>query len=298
MKIIRQAINIFKESIKGIFRNSAMSLASIISIAAMLTLFGFVFLLMLGINSSVYRLGNKLDKVVIYLEDNISVDQINELIGDIGADERVKEVKYTSKEKALEEFKESFGDNADILDTVDEDTLPASLTISLKDLSYSDEVVKSFENHEGVYKINYHYELVHKMINLEEGVKYVGFAIVMILFLVSILIIHNTVKIAVANRRKEIEIMKYVGATNGYIRGPFLIEGIIFGIIGALIAFGIVYYVYNYYHGRIETSIETYGINLLSPKSIAENISVIFLCIGVGIGYLGSLLSTKRFLDV
>ncbi len=298
MKLIRQAINILKESVNGIFRNSAMSLASIISIAAMLTLFGFVFILMLGINSSVYRLGNELDKVVVYLEDNISVDQINELIGNIGADERVKEVTYTSKEKALEEFRESFGDNADILDSVDENTLPASLTISLKDLSYSDDVVKTFENHEIVNSISYHYELVHKMISLEQGVKYVGFAIVMILFLVSILIIHNTVKIAVANRRKEIEIMKYVGATNGYIRGPFLIEGIIFGIIGALIAFGIVYYVYNYYHCRIETVIENYGINLLSPESIYNNISVIFLCIGVGIGYLGSLLSTERFLDV
>ncbi|MDO5040833.1 MAG: permease-like cell division protein FtsX [Peptoniphilus sp.] len=298
MKLIRQAINVLKESIKGIFRNSAMSLASVISIAAMLTLFGFVLILMLGINSSVYRLGNELDKVVVYLEDNISVDQINELITAIGSDERVKEVTYTSKEKALEEFKESFGDNADILDGVDKNTLPASLTISLKDLSYSDEVVKTFENNEIVDSIRYHYELVHKMISLERGVKYVGFAIVMILFLVSILIIHNTVKIAVSNRRKEIEIMKYVGATNGYIRGPFLIEGIIFGIIGAFIAFGIVYYVYNYYHGRIESGIENYGINLLSPESIYKNISVMFLCIGVGIGYLGSLLSTEKFLDV
>lgn len=298
MKIIRQIINVIKEAFLGIFRNSGMSLISIVSIGSMLTLFGFVFILVLGINSTVYRLGDELDKVVVYLEDNVSADQVNGLIGVLANDKRVKEVNYTSKQEALEIFKESFGGNSDILNSVEEDTLPASLDISLKDLSYSKEIAGMLEGREEIEKIDYHYDLINKMINIERGVKYIGYAIVFVLFLVSVVIIHNTVKIGVSNRQREINIMKYVGASDLYIRSPFLIEGIIFGILGALIAFAIVYNVYCYYYGRVDGFIQNYGINLLDPKSIYQNVSVIFLCIGIGVGYLGSLLSTGRFLDV
>lgn len=298
MKIIRQIINVIKEAFLGIFRNSGMSLISIVSIGSMLTLFGFVFILVLGINSTVYRLGDELDKVVVYLEDNVSADQVNDLIDVLANDKRVKEVNYTSKQEALEIFKESFGENSDILNSVEEDTLPASLDISLKDLSYSKEIAGMLEEREEIEKIDYHYDLINKMINIERGVKYIGYAIVFVLFLVSVVIIHNTVKIGVSNRQREINIMKYVGASDLYIRSPFLIEGIIFGILGALIAFAIVYNVYCYYYGRVDGFIQNYGINLLDPKSIYQNVSVIFLCIGIGVGYLGSLLSTGRFLDV
>lgn len=298
MKIIRQIINVIKEAFLGIFRNSGMSLISIVSIGSMLTLFGFVFILVLGINSTVYRLGDELDKVVVYLEDNVSADQVNDLIDVLANDKRVKEVNYTSKQEALEIFKENFGENSDILNSVEEDTLPASLDISLKDLSYSKEIAGMLEGREEIEKIDYHYDLINKMINIERGVKYIGYAIVFVLFLVSVVIIHNTVKIGVSNRQREINIMKYVGASDLYIRSPFLIEGIIFGILGALIAFAIVYNVYCYYYGRVDGFIQNYGINLLDPKSIYQNVSVIFLCIGIGVGYLGSLLSTGRFLDV
>lgn len=298
MKIIRQIINVIKEAFLGIFRNSGMSLISIVSISSMLTLFGFVFILVLGINSTVYRLGNELDKVVVYLEDNVSADQVNSLIDVLANDKRVKEVNYTSKQEALEIFKESFGENSDILDSVEEDTLPASLDISLKDLSYSKEIAGMLEGREEIEKIDYHYDLINKMINIEKGVKYIGYAIVFVLFLVSVVIIHNTVKIGVSNRQREINIMKYVGASDLYIRSPFLIEGIMFGIIGALIAFVIVYNIYCYYYGKVDSYIQNYGINLLDPRSIYQNVSVIFLCIGIGVGYLGSLLSTGRFLDV
>lgn len=298
MKIIRQIINVIKEAFLGIFRNSGMSLISIVSISSMLTLFGFVFILVLGINSTVYRLGNELDKVVVYLEDNVSADQVNSLIDVLANDKRVKEVNYTSKQEALEIFKESFGENSDILDSVEEDTLPASLDISLKDLSYSKEIAGMLEGREEIEKIDYHYDLINKMINIEKSVKYIGYAIVFVLFLVSVVIIHNTVKIGVSNRQREINIMKYVGASDLYIRSPFLIEGIMFGIIGALIAFVIVYNIYCYYYGKVDSYIQNYGINLLDPRSIYQNVSVIFLCIGIGVGYLGSLLSTGRFLDV
>lgn len=299
MRKLRQSLNILKESFKNLWRNKGMGLASTISIAAMLTLFGFVLLLILNINTSVYKLGTELDKVIIYLEDDVEVNQVNKLIKSIGSDERVKDLKYTSKQAALEDFKDSFGDKSYILDTIDENTLPASLTVSLKDLAYTKNFAEDCKQSNGIERIDYHYDLISKMIIFEKGIKYVGFAIVLVLLFVSILIIHNTIKITVTNRRREINIMKYIGATDSYIRGPFLIEGIIFGIVGAIVATTIVYYGYSYVFGRTNEQMKNiFGMDIASPEIIKINISVIFACIGIGIGYLGSLISTKRFLDV
>lgn len=299
MKKIRQALSIMKESLKNLWRNKGMGFASTISIAAMLTLFGFVLLLIVNINTSVYKLGTTLDKVVVYLDDNISPKEVNQLIKEMESDNKVKEVRYISKEEALNDFKENLGDKSDILDTLEKDILPASLTVSLKDLKFTKEFGDKYKNVNGIQRVDYHYDLISKMMVFEKGIKYVGFAIVLVLLFVSILIIHNTIKITVANRRREINIMKYIGATNSYIRGPFLIEGIIFGIVGALIATVIVYYGYSYVYIRTNTQMQNnFGMNITSPDIIKFNIAVIFACIGVGIGYFGSLISTKRFLDV
>ena len=299
MKKIRQSLSVLKESFKNLWRNKAMGLASTISIAAMLTLFGFVLLLVLNINTSVYQLGTELDKVIIYIQDGVEPKDVNNLIKEIGEDERVKDLKYTSKTAALEEFKESFGDKSYILDTIDKNTLPASLTISLKDLAFAKEFAEDYKDYSGIERVDYHYDLISKMMIFERGIKYVGFAIVLVLLFVSVLIIHNTIKITVANRRREINIMKYIGATDSYIRGPFLIEGIIFGIVGAIIATIIVYYGYSYVFGKANEQMQNiFGMDITSPEIIKVNISIIFACIGIGIGYLGSLISTKRFLDV
>ncbi|MBP2025966.1 permease-like cell division protein FtsX [Peptoniphilus stercorisuis] len=299
MKKIRQSLNLLKETFKNLWRNKAMGFASIISIAAMLSLFGFVLLLVININTSVYQLGNELDKVVIYLKDETKPQNVNNLIADISKDDRVKDVKYTSKDDALNEFKENFGDKAYILDVIEENTLPASLTISLKDLSYTKDFADGYKDKDEIERVDYHYDLISKMIIFEKGIKYVGFAIVIILLFVSILIINNTIKITVANRRREINIMKYIGATNAYIRGPFLLEGIVFGIIGAIIATFVVYYGYSFVFEKANEQFQNiFGMNITSPDVIKTNISIIFACIGIGIGYLGSLVSTKRFLDV
>ena len=134
---------------------------------------------------------------------------------------------------------------------------------------------------------------------VQNGVKVVGAGIVLILVLVSILIIHNTIKIAISNRKKEINIMKYVGATNTYIRGPFLIDGIIFGALGAGIAGFVTLKLYEILFERLNPQLyDMTGVDLVSALSIRLDLYIIFLCIGVGIGFFGSLFSTKKFLDV
>lgn len=299
MRLIRQIVNIFKEGFRGLWRNKGMSLTSTISIAAMLTLFGIVLLMVLNINTVVYQTGEKLDKVVFYFKDSATPEQINELIGSIQSDEQVKHVSYVSKDQALSEFKQKFGDSSYIFDSLPGNPVPASITVEMKDIRYGKEVENRYKENPIVDEHSYYYDIVSKMMRVETGVKYVGSGIVLILLFVCILIIHNTIKIAVANRRREITIMKYVGATNSYIRGPFLMEGILFGIVGALIAGLITKNLYHYLFDKINPELfQMTQVNLVKTSLIATDMLVIFLCMGIGIGYLGSLISTKRFLDV
>ncbi|MDU1582880.1 MAG: permease-like cell division protein FtsX [Peptoniphilus harei] len=300
MKIIRQFFNVVKESFSGLWRNKTMSFTSIISIAAMLTLFGVVMLMIVNLNGFAYQTGEKLDKVVFFLKDEASPSDVNDFIDELHNNNKVKKVSYVSRDEALKEFKESFGDNSKILENIPGgNPLPASVTVEMKKLSYGKEIEDKYKDLPIVEDHNYYYDFVTQMIKVQNGVKYVGAGIVLILVLVSVLIIHNTIKIAISNRRKEINIMKYVGATNTYIRGPFLINGIIFGVVGALIAGFITMKLYEILFDRLNPQLyDITHVDLVSALAIRADLFIIFLCIGVGIGFFGSLFSTKKFLDV
>ena len=300
MKVIRQFFNVVKESFSGLWRNKTMSFTSIISIAAMLTLFGVVMLMIVNLNGFAYQTGEKLDKVVFFLKDEASPSDVNDFIDELHNNNKVKKVSYVSRDEALKEFKESFGDNSKILENIPGgNPLPASVTVEMKKLSYGKEIEDKYKDLPIVEDHNYYYDFVTQMIKVQNGVKYVGAGIVLILVLVSVLIIHNTIKIAISNRRKEINIMKYVGATNTYIRGPFLINGIIFGVVGALIAGFITMKLYEILFDRLNPQLyDITHVDLVSALAIRTDLFIIFLCIGVGIGFFGSLFSTKKFLDV
>lgn len=277
-----------------------MSFTSVISITAMLTLFGIVMLMILNLNGVVFQTGEKLDKVVFFLKDDADPSSVNAFIDELDGNKKVKKVVYVSREEALEEFKAGFGEDSTILENIPGgNPLPASITVEMKELSYGKEIEDKYKDLSIVEDHNYYYDFVTQMMKLQNGVKYVGAAIVLILVLISILIIHNTIKIAISNKEKEINIMKYVGATNTYIRGPFLINGIIFGILGALLSGFLTLRLYGIIFDRLNPQLnDITGVDMISALSIRSDLYIIFLCIGVGIGFFGSLFSTKKFLDV
>ncbi|WP_062551916.1 permease-like cell division protein FtsX [Peptoniphilus phoceensis] len=300
MKAIRQFFNLLRESFSSLWRNKTMSFTSVISITAMLTLFGVVMLMVLNLNGVVYQTGEKLDKVVFFLKDDAAPAAVNDFIDELDANKKVKKVVYVSREEALEEFKEGFGENSTILENIPGgNPLPASITVEMKELSYGKEIEDNYKDLPIVEDHNYYYDFVTQMMRLQNGVKYVGAAIVLILVLISILIIHNTIKIAISNKEKEINIMKYIGATNTYIRGPFLINGIIFGVLGSLLSGFLTLKLYGVIFERLNPQLnDITGVDMISALSIRSDLYIIFLCIGVGIGFFGSLFSTKKFLDV
>lgn len=300
MKAIRQFSNLIREAFSSLWRNKTMSFTSVISITAMLTLFGIVMLMILNLNGVVFQTGEKLDKVVFFLKDDADPSSVNAFIDELDGNKKVKKVVYVSREEALEEFKAGFGEDSTILENIPGgNPLPASITVEMKELSYGKEIEDKYKDLSIVEDHNYYYDFVTQMMKLQNGVKYVGAAIVLILVLISILIIHNTIKIAISNKEKEINIMKYVGATNTYIRGPFLINGIIFGILGALLSGFLTLRLYGIIFDRLNPQLnDITGVDMISALSIRSDLYIIFLCIGVGIGFFGSLFSTKKFLDV
>ncbi|HBB28191.1 MAG TPA: ABC transporter permease, partial [Clostridiales bacterium] len=162
----------------------------------------------------------------------------------------------------------------------------------------SDYVIQEIKKSGFVEDIRYYQDAVKSLVSISQMLKNVGTVIIGILILISIFIISNTIKITVVFRRKEIELMQYIGATNGYVRGPFIIEGIVLGIIGSLIATGIIALSYNYFTGYLtEFLLSGFSTYIVKFNVIFKDIAIIFVTIGVGIGTLGSLISLKKFLN-
>ncbi|WP_236914785.1 permease-like cell division protein FtsX [Clostridium sp. Cult2] len=290
--------NIIKQGFQGMWRNRGMGLASVSSITAVLVILGLVLIMILSINNVVIDTKNKFDEVEIFLEDDITDEQLNRVENEAKSIQGVLSVIYQSKEQALEIMKEQWEDEAYLLEGLETNPLPNTIIVQLKDIEYADSVVDKIEGLQGVEKIKYNKDIIEKLILFANYVRGGGLIITGILVFVSIFIISNTIKITVTARRREIDIMKYVGATNGYIRGPFIIEGLLFGLIGAIISILVVNYGYGYFFNKASDKLYVlFTVYLVPPKVLIKDVSIIFIAMGAGIGALGSLVSLKRFLN-
>lgn len=292
--------NVIKQGFQGMWRNRGMGVASISSISAVLMILGVVLILILSINALVIDTQSKFDEIEIFLYDDATDEQLVAIEDMVRSKNGVLSILYKSKNQALEIYKEEWGDNADLLDGLETDNpLPNSYIIQLRDIEYADEIVDEAKGMSGVEKVNYHKEIIDKLMLMANYLRIGGIAIIAALVAVSIFIISNTIKITVSSRRREIQIMKYVGATNGYIKGPFVIEGLLFGLIGATLSIALVYFGYEYFFESVNEQLyNIFAIILVKPESILADISIIFIAIGAGIGSIGSLVSMKRFLNV
>ncbi len=301
MRWFRQFANNIKEAFQGIARNKGMSLLSVISIMAVLVLFGVVVLLVLNMTGLVNETEKKVDKVVVYLTDDASEEAIQDIISKAESTGYVKDVSFTSKEQAWEDFSENMelSNDAYFLEGMEENPLPASLTLQLSNIKQAKAVANSLQNMPGVYQVDYLNELIGKIVQMNDWVRILGVVIVAILLIIAIVLIHNTIKSTIANRSQEIQIMKYIGASNGYIRRPLLIEGLVFGVVAGALALVLVYLGYKGMFGMFDEKLNVLmGLKLIRPEDMLQDMAIMFLCIGVGVGLIGSSLSLKRFLNV
>ena len=295
------------EGFRNVFKNKKSSSASIIIMALTMLIFGVFFVITQNINGIMQQIENE-QGIQVFLYD-ISEDQTKAIEDYIKNIDGVNTVEYRSKEDALNQLKSQFKDREDLLSGYDENNIfPASYVVTLTDLSRSNEIQKKIkeydkdkpESEQVIKNITSKDETVTTLINLANGIRIITGVILLILIIISIFIISNTIKLTVHARRKEISIMKYVGATNSFIRWPFIVEGIIIGIISAAISIVILGINYNLIAGKILESqvVSAMNISLLTFSDMFGLIVLVYAILGIGIGVLGSCISMRRYLKV
>ncbi|MBB6215772.1 cell division transport system permease protein [Anaerosolibacter carboniphilus] len=296
---IRTVSYMIHQGFKSIWRNRMMSVASVGSVASALVILGIVFMLVLNINSLAESAKEQFDSVQVYLKDEVDGVGIEKIGAAIIALEGIEDIDFLSKEEALNNMKEQWGDQGYLLEGLETNPLPNSFVIKMKDVSYADAVVKALKKQDGIEEVKYYKDIVDNLLRITHFIRLVGIGLIAILIGISMFIIANTIKLAVAARYREINIMKYVGATNWFIRWPFLIEGVVLGCIGALIALSVVGYGYKIAFDMVTQKLYVMLSAYMIPSTIAvQNLAVIFVVLGAGIGALGSIFSMRKFLRV
>ena len=297
-------IYVLKHSLEGVARNLSTTLGSIITI--FLSLFIIGLFLMGGdvIQNFVQSVENEVS-ITAYVADEASESDIAAAQDYIRGLDGVASVSFTTKDQALEKFRE-MSSNAAIVDELGGNPLPASIDIELSDPQKVEEVAKQIESSDQFKKIadednpsdslKYGQRTVERLFSVTNYIRYIGIALIILLVFIALVFINNTIRLAIMARRKEIAIMRLVGASNGFIRGPFLMEGALHAIIGAALAIVSIELIRNLALPRLQASLAFLPIDV-APNTFLF-IYLILLVAGLIIGLIGSMLAMRRYLKV
>lgn len=287
-----------KQALQQIWRNKGMSLASVFAITAMMLILGLFFVITVNVNLFTEMVKADYDEIEIFLEDSTGVEDAQSMMNQIETFDGVEKVEYRTKEDALNIMKKRWGESSYLLDSLGENPLPNSILITVSSLESAGKVTQQVSGFEGIEDIKYYRETVEKLTKVTDFLQIAALVIMAFLIVVSVVVVANTIKLTVFARAREISIMKYVGATNWFIRGPFLVEGIIIGIFASLVSAGITYLLYSKIVGAFSAQVLTILSTPLVPAGyLSVNLICIFLAMGVSIGACGSIISMRRFLD-
>ena len=288
-----------KQGVINIFRNKWFSLASVATIGACLFLFGLFYSIILNFQNIV-KTAQEGVSVTVFFDEGISQEKIEEIGALIDKRPEVSKKNFISADEAWEGFKEEYlGEYADGF-TENPLADSASYEIYLNDVSMQPALVTYLEGVEGIRTVNRSEITASTLTGVNALVAYISVGIIAILFAVSIFLISNTVTIGISVRKEEITIMKYIGATDFFVRSPFVIEGMLIGMIGALIPVGIIYVLYNKVIEYIVAKFATLSqlLSFLSVETIFSSLLPISIAMGVGIGFLGSITTVRKHLRV
>ena len=292
---------LIQEGIKNVFKNKKSAMTSLITMICAMFLFGAFFAIGENVNSVLEQV-QKNQGIEVFIENEATDEQISELESEIKSLDGINTVTFKSKQEALDLMKENLKDNQDLLEGYEGENniFPASFIVTLTDLSLATEVEAKIDSMDYVKKITSNNDTINTLMNIANGIRIAIGVISILLLVISITIISNTIRLTVHSRRKEISIMKYVGATNRFIRWPFVIEGIIIGMLAAVITLLIVGFIYDFVVQSIQSSsvLQTMGVTLLQFQEIVNLIAAAYAILGIGVGIIGSSISMKRYLEV
>ena len=297
----------FSESLKGFARNLSTALGSIVTIFLSLLIIGVFLIGGLVVDNIVNSVEDKVS-ITAYVSDDASQDDIDAVENYITGLDGVASIDFTTKDQALEKFKNSMTSNPEIVDQLDgQNPLPASIDVQLSDAQMVESVASQIESNETFQKIadnanvpsdslKYGQKTVDRLFTVTNYIRTIGVALVVLLIFIAFVFINNTIRLSILARRKEIAIMRLVGASNNFIRGPFLMEGALHAIIGAGLAIVLMEVLRRVALPQIQNSLPWLPINI--PGSDFGLIYLMLLVSGLVIGLLGSALAMRRYLKV
>lgn len=289
---------LIKEGFIGLYRNKMMFLATVGTIVLSLLLVGASYIIVENTEYIMEQAESKFG-ITAYIGEELTQEEISELQKDIGKLPNVLRVDYISKEDALKIFSEDSGGAELFAEFQNDNPLPASFEIQVNQIENQEDIINKLSLIDGL-ELSYLESEATSFLNFKNGVQSVSIGIIIVLILISLMLMSNTIKLTLHIRSKEIGIMKYIGATNMFIRLPLVVEGVIIGVVGSVIPIGIVGLVYSKILPTANTMVSgmIQGIHLKTVDAILQGYMPLCFCIGMGIGILGSSFAVKKYLDV
>ena len=287
---------LLKEGIRGIFLHGFMSFAAICVTVACLLIVGSFTCLTYNVSLMIKDL-NKTNEVLVFVDENYTDAEARSVGTLINKVDNVYKATFVSREEALEDFIADHG-GSDAFVGVDANPLRHRYVVQLEDNSRIEKTVSQLEKIKGVVKISAAYELAEGFTTLQNVLQIVSVAVIAVLLVVSLLIISNTVKLAMYDRRDEIAIMKMVGATNSFIRMPYVVEGFTLGMIGAGLSFALLWTLYDMLLARLEVVDTMRLLNFVPFEQLLVPMIITFAGAGLFVGIVGSGASIKKFMNV
>ena len=286
---------VVRETASNLRRNLLMTAAAVLTVAVSLSLVGGALLLKQGVSKASLQWRGGVELSVFMLPE-ATPEQSQAVERELSQMPEVKEFKYVDQNAAFEEFKQMFANSPDLVESVEPKDLPPSYRVVPKEAEFVDVVGGRFENRPGVKEVVFARDVVDTLLKVTRALQIGIVSVAGVLLLSAVLLILNTIQMAIFARRREVAVMKLVGATNWFIRIPFMLEGMVQGIVGATAAFGVVALVRNLLAGAVGEN--TLGNQLLPPTSDVVGTGVFVLVAGAAIGAIGSAFAVRRFLDV
>lgn len=285
------------DAFRSLKRNRTISLASVITVLITFVVLGVFLLTAQNVNLAIAGIESKIE-VQVYLDKGITLIDQREIQVKLGEQPGVSDVQYESKEQAYTNFQELTKENKEILEgyTLEDNPFPASYIVKIDDANEIENIIESVKDLSGVESIKNQQDLVKTISNVVSGLRVVGGILFTILIAVSIFLIMNTTKLTVYSRRKEVSIMKFVGATDWFIRWPFIIEGMVIGVVGAVFSALVIFGLYKALFGYIVTKMLI--VNLVNPYYVLTTMLWQFALGGIIVGGVASHGALRKFLKV
>lgn len=286
---------LIKSGFTGIFSHGLMSFATVTITMACLIIMGSFGLLVVNINEMIADLESE-NEVVAFIDENLTEEEARAIEPLIEAVPNVADAQFMSRAEAMENFQEDY--DPELFDSLDESVFRHRYIIQLTDISLMSQTEADLENVDGVAKVKAHLDYAQGFITARNIVSIVSLALIIILIVVSFFIMTNTIKLATFTRREEIAIMRMVGASNGFIRCPFIVEGLVLGILGGLLAFIIEWGLYSLLLNRVMGGVTSTLITLVPFSAVMWPLLIAFLGVGILVGVFGGSSAIRNYLKV